>query len=131
MKFARLFQKLCAAVFLFSVMCSAVAAQKPGSMVPRQEKLLNGLKLLIWSDPSADKVSVRIRIHAGSSFDPQGKEGAMKMLAENLFPTQDVRDFYRDELGGSLDVITNYDYIQINATAKSDQFLTLLDSLAS
>ena len=106
-------------------------AQKPGSTVPRQEKLLNGLRLLMWNDPAANKTSVRIRIHAGSAFDPQGKEGAMNMLAENLFPTQDVREFYRDDLGGSIDVVTTYDYIQINATASNDKLLTLLESLST
>jgi len=131
MKFTRLFQKLCVALFLFAALCSAGMAQKPGSTVPRQEKLLNGLRLLMWSEPTANKVSVRIRIHAGSAFDPQGKEGAMNMLAENLFPTQDVREFYRDDLGGSIDVVTTYDYIQINATASNDKLLTLLESLST
>lgn len=53
------------------------------------------------------------------------------MLADSLFPTSEVREFYRDDLAGSLDVITNYDYIQINATASNDQFLTLLESLSA
>jgi hypothetical protein len=131
MKFTLLFQKLCVALFLFGALSSAATAQKPGSPAPRQEKLLNGLKLLMWNDPTANKVSVRIRIHAGSAFDPQGKEGAMNMLAENLFPTPDVREFYRDDLGGSLDVVTTYDYIQINATATNDKLLTLLESLST
>ena len=107
MKFTRLFQKLCVAVFLFAAMSSAAFAQKPGSTSPRQEKLLNGLKVLIWNDPSAPKVSVRIRFHAGAAFDPQGKEGAMNMLADSLFPTEEVREFYRDDLAGSLEVLTS------------------------
>ncbi len=112
------------------MLASGVLGQALGSRQPRQEKLLNGLKLLMWSDPSASDVRVSIRIHSGSAFDPQGKEGVMKLLAENVFPTADSRAYFSEDLGGSLDVISNYDFIQINATAKSSEFLTLLDTLA-
>lgn len=98
---------------------------------PRQERLLNGLKLLMWSDPSAPKVTVKIRIHAGSAFDPQGKEGVMRLLADNIFPTEAARDFFREDLEGSLEVTTNYDYIQIDATGKSDEFLNILSTLSA
>ena len=37
----------------------------------------------MWSDARSDKVTVKIRVHAGSAFDPQGKEGAMQLLADN------------------------------------------------
>ena len=33
-------------------------------------------------------------------------------------------------MGGNLEIISNYDYIQINATAKASEFLTVLDTLA-
>ena len=111
-------------------MTAAAFAQRPGGSVPRQEKLLNGLKVLMWTDPTATDVRVSIRVHAGSSFDPQGKEGVMRLLADNLFPTSGSREFFTEDLGGSLDVISNYDYIQVNATAKSSEFLTLLETLA-
>ncbi|HVF48238.1 MAG TPA: pitrilysin family protein [Pyrinomonadaceae bacterium] len=98
---------------------------------PKQEKLLNGLKVLMWSDARADKATVAIRIHAGSAFDPQGKEGVMQMLADNLFPNEAAREFFTEDLGGGLEIITNYDFIQINASAKPDQFLPMLETLAA
>jgi len=99
---------------------------------PRQEKLLNGLKLLMWPDPSADKVTLKIRVHSGTSFDPQGKEGVMALMAETFYPNDEVsRDFFRQDLGGSLSVTANYDYIQITASSKPDEFLTLLESVSS
>lgn len=98
---------------------------------PRQERLLNGLKLLMWSDPTANTVTVKIRIHAGASFDPQGKEGVMRLLADNIFPTDAAREFFSEDLGGSLDITTNYDYIQIDATGNSGEFLTILETLAA
>lgn len=128
-QFTRFFQ-LAALVLVLLTAGFGVFAQTAGQQ-PRQERLLNGLKLLMWSDPSAPKVSVKIRIHAGSAFDPQGKEGVMRLLAENIFPTEAARDFFREDLEGSLEVTTNYDYIQIDATGKSDEFLSILETLSA
>lgn len=114
---------------LFQFVLSSFA-QKPNVPAPRQEKLLNGLKVLMWSDPAAQQATVRIRIHSGSAFDPQGKEGVMQMLADNFFPNATVREFFTDDLGGSLEIVSNYDFVQINGSAKSEEFLTLVETLA-
>lgn len=100
------------------------------SQTPREEKLLNGLKVLMWPDAKADKVTVRIRVHSGSAFDPQGKEGLMQMLANNLFPNQEVRDYFAEDLGGRLDVTCNYDYIQVDASAKPEFLLQMIGTVA-
>lgn len=113
------------------MLAPAVLPQDMSWRPPRQETLLNGLKVLMWSDTKSDKVSLKLRIHSGSAFDPQGKEGAMKLLADEIFPTQEARDYFAEDLGGSLVVDSNYDYIQINATAKPDQFLAMLDTVAN
>ncbi len=104
-------------------------AQK--SNQPRQEKLLNGLKLLTWNDTATDKVTVKLRIHSGAAFDTQNKEGTMALLADALFPNDTVKEFFREDLGGSLEVVSNYDYIQINATGDADQVLTILETIAA
>lgn len=96
---------------------------------PRQEKLLNGLRVLMWSSPT-DKVQVRLRIHAGAVFDPQGKEGVAKLLAEAIFPNPDIREFFKDELGGNLEIVTKYDYVEFVASSKPEQFLRMLEALA-
>lgn len=98
---------------------------------PRQDKLLNGLKVLTWSDPKAEKVSLRLRVHSGSAFDPKDKMGVMALLADILFPSDQTKSFFEEELGGSLEVISNYDYIQINATGKADDFLTILETITA
>ena len=103
--------------------------QKP-SATPRQEKLLNGLKVLVWNVPGSDKVSLKLRIHAGSAFDPQDKEGVMKLLAESFFPNAEARNFFREELDGTLEVVCSYDYVQINASARSSDLITLLETVA-
>ena len=108
----------------------AGAASSLAQTKPREEKLLNGLKLLMWRDSNASDVSIRIRIHAGSAFDPQGKEGVMRLLADNIFPNDAARDFFTEELGGSLAVTTDYDFIEIAASGRSDSLLTLIETLA-
>ena len=123
------FASVIAAILVFSAAMSAFA-QAP-LRAPKQEKLLNGLKVLMWSDAQADKVSVKIRIHAGSAFDPQGKEGAMQLLADDLFPNDASREFFAEDLGGGLEVVTTYDFIQINAWSKPESFLTMLETLAA
>src|SRR5690349_18970519 len=127
MKISSLFQKFFGLLACLTILSSMVLAQRPGSQIPREEKLLNGLKLLMWNDPAATNIKVSVRIHSGSAFDPQGKEGVMKLLSENIFPTAIGREFFVEDLEGSLEIISNYDFIQINGTAKSSEFLPLLE----
>lgn len=117
-------------MLLFSLVAPVIFSQTPLPS-PRKEKLLNGLKVLMWSDTKADKVWVKIRVHAGSAFDPQGKEGVMQMLADNIFPNAAAKDYFTEDLGGSLEVITNYDYIQINASSKPEGLVSMLETLSA
>ncbi len=119
------------ATFLTLAAAFVSTAAQTGAPPPREEKLLNGLRLLVWNQPNAEKVSLRLRVHSGSAFDPQGKEGAMRLLAEVLFPDESIKDFFRDDLGGELEILSNYDYIQINASGNSDRFLTVMETLAA
>jgi predicted Zn-dependent peptidase len=114
---------------LLLLFLAAVSTAQP--LAPRQEKLLNGLKILMWSQPDAPKVSVKLRVHAGASFDQQGKEGTTCMLAEAFFPTKESREFFADDLGGSLQITCNYDYVEIDATSKPDAYLTMLETIAT
>src|SRR5918993_1313917 len=107
-------------LFLFQL-ASICSAQTAKFSEPRQEKLLNGMRLLVWNEPNADKVTVKLRIHSGSAFDQLGKEGVMALLADALFPNESQKEFFAEDLGGSLEVASNFDYIQINATGNSDQ----------
>jgi len=101
---------------LIALTAVSALSQSP-SETPREEKLLNGLKLIMFDAPASDKVTLKVRVHAGSAFDPQGKEGLMKLLAANIFPNLEAKEFFTD-LGGGLEIQSNYDYIQVNATSK-------------
>ncbi len=97
---------------------------------PRKEQLLNDLKVLIWNKPGSEKVSVKLRIHSGAAFDPKDKMGTMALLSDILFPDDGIRKFFEEDLEGNLEVTTTYDYIQIDVTAKNNEFLTVLETLA-
>lgn len=101
------------------------------SPAPRQEKLLNGLKILIFNDAKAEKISLRLRVHSGSAFDPKDKMGTMALLGEILFPDEQTKIFFAEDLQGALEVVSNYDYIQVNASGKADEFLTILETVAT
>lgn len=107
----------------------ATLAQSPRE--PYQEKLLNGLKILMWPDAKADKVTLTVRVHSGAAFDPQGREGLMQMLSDNIFPSEAARDFFAEDLGGGLEVKINYDYIEIKAWSKPEGFLTMLETVSA
>jgi len=107
----------------------AVPAITPAQQ-PRKQSLLNGLKVLMFPDPSANKVVVRIRVNSGAAFDPQGKEGLMAALANNFFPTDAAKEYFRDELGGSLQLHVTYDYIEVLASAKPDSFIPMMETLS-
>ncbi|MEO7659930.1 MAG: hypothetical protein ABIV48_09980, partial [Pyrinomonadaceae bacterium] len=133
MKNKKLFQKVIfiavLVLILFSLVAPAIFSQSLPS--PKQETLLNGLKVLMWSDAKADRVSIKLRIHAGAAFDPQGKEGVMQVLADNIFPNEASREYFTEDLGGGLEVISNYDYIEINAFSKPEGFLSMLETIAA
>ena len=118
-----------AVAFAILAGCAFVFAQD-ARPVPRQESLLNGLRVLVFRDTAAPKVTLRVRIHAGSAFDPQGKEGAMRLLADSIFPNETPRNFFREELGGDLSVTTDLDRIQIDASATPDNYLNLIETVA-
>lgn len=129
MKPRDLFNKVTLAVLTCVISAIAAFPQAPGS--PKKEMLLNGLKVLMWNDLKAEKVTVKVRIHAGSAFDPQGKEGVMQLLADNIFPNDAIREFFAQDLGGSLDVTTTYDYIQVDASSQPANVLTMLETLST
>lgn len=114
-------------LFLFS---NFSFAQNINFPEPREKSILNDLNILVWNQPNTGKVSVKIRIHSGSAFDPQGKSGTMVLLGDILFPEDGIKDLFEEDLEGKLEIVNTYDYLQINASGKSDEFLTILETLA-
>jgi zinc protease len=130
MRIKKYFKKITVlSLFLFQIAAFSFA-QTTNLPAPREEKLLNGLKLLVWSNPKAEKTSVKLRIHSGAAFDPLAKEGVMALLGDILFPNESVKEYFAEDLGGSLEITSNYDYIQIDASGDHDKILEILEAIA-
>src|SRR5215472_17444192 len=105
-----------ASVLFILLLPGKLAAQVPD---PERDQLLNGLRVLIWSRPGDQNVRLKIRIHSGAVFDTAGKAGTMALLGDILFPDATTRDFFREEMGGRLEIRTDYDEIEITALGRS------------
>ncbi len=127
----KILKKLFCVAVVLQIVAGLASAQYFPVKYPKQERLLNGLRVLMWHDPAAQKVSAKLRIHAGAAFDQQGKEGTVALLADSIFPNDNAREFFKDDLGGFLEITTNYDYIEISASSRPEEYLTMLDTLAS
>lgn len=131
MKIGFIFKKIVIFVVFLALFKTISSGQILDFPAPREERLLNQMRLLVWSNPNSPKVNIKIRIHSGAAFDPQGKEGVMQLLADILFPDNSLKEFFREELNGNLEVFCNYDYIQINASGDTEHFLRILETLST
>jgi zinc protease len=104
-------------------------AQAQSSSAPETEQLLNGLRLLLWQKPGSSDVLLKLRINSGAAFDLSGKSGQMALLGDLLFPDPDTVEFFRDEMGGKLDVTVNYDAITITMLGKVSEFEQIVEVL--
>jgi predicted Zn-dependent peptidase len=126
-KIPRLFIAFACVAFIFIGISTVLGQRAP---VPSETKLLNGLRVLVFKTPEQN-VTIRLRIHAGASFDMVGREGTMRLLTEILFPTQELRSFIGEDFGTELKLSTNYDFIEIQAGASKDKILSLLETIAT
>ena len=108
---------------------AAVAFAQNTAQPARREQLLNGLKLLIWADPKDTDVAIKLRIHSGAAFDPKDKEGVAALLAALMFPDAQTKQYFAEELGGSLKVESNQDFIEIAARGRAENFERMLDTV--
>jgi len=96
---------------------------------PERETLLNGLRILYWSQPGNPNVVLRMRIHSGAAFDLADKGGMMALLGDALFPDASTRDYVAEELGGRLDVSTSFDTIDVTISGKTSGLERMIDFL--
>jgi zinc protease len=96
---------------------------------PTRQQLLNGLQILFWPKPGDANVLVKLRIHSGAVYDLAGKAGMMALLGDVLFPEAETRQYFTDELGGRLDVATDYDGITITMSGRASEFERMIELL--
>ena len=114
-------------VLLFLVALQPTLAQT--TKEPEREQLLNGLNLLIWSEPGSPELTVKLRVNSGAAFDLAGKSGQMALLGDLLFPDAATVDYFTDELGGKLDVSVNYDSTTITMVGKAAELEQIISVL--
>ena len=84
------FLRKAAIIVCLLLMPAAALAQVP--MEPEHARLLNGLRVLIWSRPGDQDVLLKLRVHSGAAFDLAGKGGSMALLGDILIPDATARE---------------------------------------
>lgn len=108
---------------------SSVRGATQGVPEPGREQLLNGLNILLWQRAGDPNVLLKLRIHSGAAFDLAGKAGMMALLGDALFPDQTTRDYFREELGGRLELTTDHDAINITMSGRASEFERIVEQL--
>ncbi|MGZ8846812.1 MAG: M16 family metallopeptidase, partial [Pyrinomonadaceae bacterium] len=106
-----------------------LAATAQPNAEPVREQLLNGLTVLFSQRPGDPNVLIKLRVRSGAAFDTAGKGGSMALLGDALFPDPATREYVNEQLGGKLEVITNYDGIDITISGKVSELERLVDLL--
>ena len=118
-----------ALVTVFCLLLVAPPAPAQSTNEPQREQLLNGLRLLLWEKPGSSEVLLKLRINSGAAFDLSGKSGQMALLGDLLFPDANTAEYFRDEMGGKLEVAVNYDSTTITMVGKTSEFEQIVDTL--
>ena len=98
---------------------------------PQRDQLLNGLRVLLWTRPGDQTVVLKLRIHRGAAFDMAGKAGTMALLGDILFPDAPTHEYFTGEMGGRLDVDTDYETINITLRGRASEYDRIVDILRS
>jgi len=96
---------------------------------PNREQLLNGLTILFFPRPGDANVFLKLRIQSGAAFDLAGKAGTMALLGDALFPDPATREYVTEQLGGRLEVSTNYDSIDVTIAGKASELERMIELL--
>lgn len=96
---------------------------------PARDQLLNGLTVLYASRPGESNVFLRLRIQSGAAFDLAGKAGTMALLGDAFFPDAETREFVREQLGGTLEVSTSFDAVDITLSGKASEFERMVEMI--
>ncbi|MDQ2855388.1 MAG: insulinase family protein, partial [Acidobacteriota bacterium] len=82
---------------------------------------------MLLTRPGDSNVLLKLRINSGAGFDPAGKAGTMALLGDILFPDAATHDYFKDEIGGRLEVETNYDSINVTLQGRAAAYDRIVD----
>ena len=121
--------KLALALLLPGLLAAPAPLAAQPAATPREERLLNGLRIFFFPRPGAQKVWMRLRVNSGAAFDLAGKEGTSRLLADALFPDPTTGQYVAEELGGRLYVRADYDAIEVTLSGDASRFNDLTEVL--
>src|ERR1044071_8082484 len=114
---------------LLPLILIAVTVQGQPAPMPERFQLLNGLRIILLSQPGDQDVLLKLRIHSGAAFDLAGKSGSMALLGDLLFPDPSTREYFTEELNGRLNVVTDYDSLTITLQGRAREFERIVEIL--
>src|SRR5436190_9343877 len=123
-----LLKRIAASALLCLLLAQVGSAQ---TIEPQRDQLLNGLRVLLWSRSGDQTVVLKLRIHSGSEFDTAGKQGTMALLGDILFPDATTHEYFKEEMGGRLEVNTTHDAIDITMVGRASDYDRIVDILRS
>lgn len=118
-----------AACCLGLIQSSFTSASGQVPMEPEHARLLNGLRVMIWTRPGDQDVLLKLRVHSGAAFDLAGKAGSMALLGDILFPDPTAREYFTEEMQGRLNVTTDYDSLTITMQGRAREFERIVEIL--
>jgi predicted Zn-dependent peptidase len=98
---------------------------------PHREMLLNGLRVLLFNRPGDGNVYLKLRIHSGAAFDLAGKSGTMALLSDALFSDPTTREYFVEELGGRVEVASDYDAINVTLSGNASNLERIIEILST
>jgi predicted Zn-dependent peptidase len=127
------FKKACltATVLAFLLNLAPVSLSAQTIPQPSRQELLNGLRILLLNRPADGNVYLKLRIHSGAAFDLAGKSGTMALLSDALFPDPTTREYFVEELGGRVDVTSDYDGINVMLSGNASKFERIVELLST
>jgi zinc protease len=119
------------AALLLALVAAHAGASAQTLPEPRREQLLNGLRVLLWNTPGSANATIKLRLHSGSAFDLTGKSGLMALLGDALFSDPTTREYFVEELGGNVEVTTDFDRIEVTLTGDAQKFERMIELLGT
>ncbi|KAF3888429.1 MULTISPECIES: M16 family metallopeptidase [Nostocales] len=112
-----------------------IAQTAVSEVLPEQFTLPNGLRVLLFADPSSPTVTLSGYIKAGKEFDPHNKAGLASLVAENLMNGTKTKDALTlakvlDDRGASLDFETFREGVRVEGSALASDLPVLVQTLA-
>ncbi|GAA6615677.1 M16 family metallopeptidase [Scytonema sp. NUACC26] len=104
-------------------------------VLPEQFTLPNGLRVLLFPDPSSPTVTLSGYIKAGKEFDPDNKAGLASLVAENLVNGTKTKDALTlakvlEDRGASLEFETFREGVRLEGSAVASDLPVLVHTLA-